>query len=44
MPGAQLRGEKGGGLPFPFLKIEKVALILGKKGPDSVHLWVKYSI
>ena len=38
------RGERGGGLPCLFLKIEKSALILGKKGPDSVYFWVKYSI
>ena len=40
-PGAQLAGL---GLFFPFLKIEKNALILGKKGPDCVHFWVKFSI
>ena len=35
---------KGGGLSCPFLKIEKCGLILKKKGPDSVYLWVKFSI
>ena len=35
---------EGGRLPWRFLKIEKNTLISGKKGPDSVHLWVKYSI
>ena len=34
----------GGGLPFSFLKIEKGLLVWGKKGPDCVHLWVKFSI
>ena len=29
VPGAQLAGE-GGGLPCPFLKIEKIALMMGK--------------
>ena len=36
--------EKEGGLPYPFLKFEKSALILAKKGPHSVHLWSTYSI
>ena len=36
--------EKEGGLPCPFLKFEKSALILAKKGPNSVHLWSTYSI
>ena len=41
-----MRNKEGGGrppLPF-FLKIEKKALILGKKGPDSVVFWIKFSI
>ena len=36
--------EKEEGLPFPFLKFEKSALILAKKGPNSVHLWITYAI
>ena len=32
------------GFPCPFLKTEKSALILEKKGPDCVHLWAKLSI
>ena len=45
LAGAQLGGVEGGGrLSCPFLKIEKSVLILGKKGPDSVYVWVKYSI
>ena len=35
---------RGGALPCLFLKIAKSALILGKKGPDIVVLWVKFSI
>ena len=41
--GAQLEW-KGAGLPCPLLKIEKSAMILEKKAPDCVHLWVKFSI
>ena len=32
------------GLPCPFLKIEKNALIFGKKDPDCAHLWDKFCI
>ena len=35
---------RGGGLPCPFLKIEKSALILKKKGSNCVHPWAKSSI
>ena len=35
--------EKEGGLPFSFLKFEKSAPILAKKGPNSVILWITYS-
>ena len=41
--GAQLEGT-GGGLPYHFLKIEKSTLSLKKKGPEFVHLLVKFSI
>ena len=34
----------GGGLPCPFLKIERSALNLEKRNPDCVHLCVKFSI
>ena len=27
---AQLAGRRGGGLPYPFMKIEKIALIIWK--------------
>ena len=37
------RGAGGGGLPSPFSKIGKSALICGKKCPDFGHLWVKFS-
>ena len=40
--GLQLRD--GGGLPCRFFKIEKVPWFWEKKGPDSVHHWVKPSI
>ena len=36
--------EGGGGLPCPFLKIEKKCPDIGKKGPNCVHLWVESSI
>ena len=39
----QLWGKEGG-LPCPFVKFEKRALTLAKKGPNSVHLWITYSI
>ena len=42
--GAQIGGRRGGDLPCPFLKIEKSALILEKKGPNCVHPWVEFSI
>ena len=48
--GGQLegRGEEGrggrGGLPCPFLKIEKKCPDFGKKWPDYVLPWVKFSI
>ena len=35
--GATSRGE-GGGLPRPFLKIDKMCPKFGKKWPDCVHL------
>ena len=38
------RGEEGGGLPCPFLKIEKKCPAFGKKGPNCVHPWVESSI
>ena len=41
---ARNEGEEGGGLPCPFLKIEKVALILEKKDPNCVHPWVESPI
>ena len=37
-----LGGERS--LPSTFFKIEKSDLILDKKGPSHVHLWVKFSI
>ena len=40
VPGAQLAGE--GGLPCPFLKTEKIALMMEKKCLDCVHPWIKY--
>ena len=49
--GAQLAGGKGGGLPSPFLKIEKKCPDFAKKCPDfekvcpvCVQLWVKILI
>ena len=39
---AQLGG--GGGVPCPFLKIEKTFPDFGKKGPNSDHPWVESSI
>ena len=41
--GAQL-GKEAVRPPLHFFENQKSALILGKKGPDSVHFWVKYSI
>ena len=38
LTGAQLGVGQWGGLPCPFLKIKKSALILGKKCPDRVHI------
>ena len=39
------RGESGGGgAPLPLLKIENSAMILENCGPDSVHIWIKFSI
>ena len=38
-PDAQL---VGGGLPCPFLKTEKKYLILQKRCPVCVHLWVQF--
>lgn len=38
------RATSGKGLPSPFLKIEKRALILKKKGSDCDLLWIKFSI
>ena len=38
------RSTRGGGLPCPFLKIKKSALILEKKCPDCVHPQVKFAI
>ena len=38
------KGREGGrGLPYPFLKISKM-LWFWEKGPDCVHLWIKFSI
>ena len=34
-PGAQLGRERGEGLVYPFLKIEKSALIFGEKMPKQ---------
>ena len=34
----------GGGLPYPFLKIEKKSRDFRKKGPNCVHPWVESSI
>ena len=39
--GVQLEGSRRG-LPWPFLKVGKSILILEKKAPDCVHLWVKF--
>ena len=41
---------KGGGLPYPFLKIESNCPDLAKKCPDlgkspvCVHLWVRFKM
>ena len=40
--GGQL--ERRGGLPFPFLKINKKCPEFRKKGPDCVHPYVKFTI
>ena len=43
--GSQLEGGRGETSPVcPFLKIKKSALILEKRGPNCVHLWVEFSI
>ena len=42
--GAQLGGGEGGGIPCPFLKIEKKCPDFGKKGPNCVHPWLYSSI
>ena len=47
--GGQLEGRGEGwggrgGLPCPFLKIEKKCPDFGKKWPDYVLPWVKFSI
>ena len=36
-------GVRGGGF-LPFWKLKETVLILGKKCPDYVHLWVKFLI
>ena len=41
---ATTRGVGGAGIPCPFLKVGKSALIWREKGPDSVFFWVKFSI
>ena len=41
--GREGEGVRGGGLPYPFSKIGKSALICGKTCPDWGHLWVKFS-
>ena len=40
------RATKGGGVrpPLPFFKNHKKCPNFGKKGPDSDHLWVKFSV
>ena len=43
LTGVPLEGS-GRGLPCPFLKIKKKYFDFGKKVPDCVHLWVKFSI
>ena len=42
-PWVQLGGD-GGRSPLPFFENQKSCPDFGKKCPDSVHLWVKYSI
>ena len=42
--GAQLEGERGGGLHCPFSKIGENCPNLEKKCPDFGHLWVKFLI
>ena len=37
-------GGGSGRLPLIFLKIEKMCPDFWKKGPDCVHLWIKFSI
>ena len=37
--------RRGGGKPpLPFFENQKSALIFGKKGPDCIHLWIKFFI
>ena len=43
-PGAQLGGGGVGRHPLPFFENRKHWSDFGKKGPDCVHLWVKFSI
>ena len=42
-PHVTASGRGGRGFPCLFFKIKKGALILEKKGPHFVHLWVKFS-
>ena len=42
-PNSQATNKRGGGHPCTFLKIKK-STDFGKKGPDCVHLWVKFYI
>ena len=44
MPGTQLGIGGGKGFPCPFLRIEKKCPDFRKKGPDCVHLYVKFTI
>ena len=41
-----LKKEQGRSLPspLPFLENQKMSPDFGKKDPDSIHLWVKFSI
>ena len=43
-PHSQATSKQGGGHPCTFLKIKKKSTDFGKKGPDCVHLWVKFYI
>ena len=41
--GVQLEG-RGGGLPYPFLKIKKKCPDFRKKGHDCVHPYVNFTL